>query len=130
MNNVYFKATDLYLVKPSVITYQTNNFIKLEQRQEDIDIAIKEDNRYFSIFKKREYENLSKPEFDKYYINVNEEDKILLVRYLYENEIWTDEVEEEIFSIIKYFNYKELEENLNNIKHDNNTIKVKKINLI
>ena len=36
MDKVYFKAEDLYLVRPSVLTYNADNYKKLEQRIEDI----------------------------------------------------------------------------------------------
>ena len=128
MDNIYFKATNLYLVKPSVLTYNADRYFKLEQRIENYDIAIKEDYRYFSIFNNREYIDFVKPDFNKYYININDEDKMLLIRYLYENNIpWTDELESEIFSLIKYFDYDELSNNLENIKDENDTIKIKKI---
>ena len=127
MKNIYFKATDLYLVKPTVITYSADNYIKLEQRISDIDIAIKSDNRYFSIFDTKEYVKFNKPDMNNYYIDVNKEDKMLLLRYLYENEEWTDEMEEEISSLIKYFDYYELQKNLNNIKKDEDINIIQKI---
>ena len=120
MKNIYFNSTNLYLVKPSVMT--NDNYGDLEQRIEDIDIAFKEDNHYFSIFNNREYLSYSKNiEFDKYYIDVNEEDKILLIRYLYENEKPLEDKEiEHIQSLLKYFDLNELSNFLSELKSEAN----------
>ena len=50
MDNIYFKAEDLYLVRPSILTYKAKEYKKLEQRIEDMDRAIKLNDEYFSIF--------------------------------------------------------------------------------
>lgn len=128
MSNIYLKGIDLYLVKPSVVTYNTENYTKLEQRREDVDIAIKQENRYFSIFENREYVELDKPDFNKYYINVNEEDSILLFKYIYDNKIkWTEELSTHMSKLLQYIDYQNLERLLDEIDDENHTIKIKKI---
>lgn len=129
MDKIYFKAENLYLVRPSVLTYNADNYKKLEQRIEDIDIALKVDNKYISVFNDNEYLESTDPEFSKYYVNVNEEDSILLIKYLYDNGEWTDEKEEFIISLKRYYDSEYLNELLQDIKRldFDDTIKIKKI---
>lgn len=129
MDKIYFKAENLYLVRPSVLTYNADNYKKLEQRIEDIDIALKVDNKYISVFNDNEYLESTDPEFSKYYVNVNEEDSILLIKYLYDNGEWTDEKEEFIISLKRYYDSDYLNELLQDIKRldFDDTIKIKKI---
>ena len=129
MDNIYFKTKNLYLVRPSVLTYNALRYKKLEQRIEDMDIAIKANDKYISIFNKNEYLESNDPEFSKYYINVNEEDTILLIKHLFDDGDWTDEKEDFIISLNKYYELEYLKELLEDIKkHDfEDTIKIKKI---
>lgn len=129
MDKVYFKAEDLYLVRPSVLTYNADNYKKLEQRIEDIDIALKADNKYLSVFNGNEYLELSNPEFSKYYINVNDEDNILLIKHLYDDGEWTDEKQDFMISLKRYYESDYLAELLNDIKKNDydDTIKIKKL---
>ena len=129
MDNLYFSAVNLYLVKPSVLTYTTDNYLKFEQRPEDMDIAFRQDNRYFSITNNQEYLSLDKNiNYHHEYIDVIDDDKILLIRYLYENnETLEDEEIEHIQSILKYFDFDELNRFLNNLKEEEHTIKIKKV---
>ena len=124
-----FKTENLYLVRPSVLTYNAERYKKLEQRIEDTDITLKVQDKYMSVFNDNEYLELTDPEFSKYYINVNEEDIISLLQYLFDNGDWTDEQEEFIGSLEKYYDIDYLYELLNKIKKEDldDTIKIKKI---
>ena len=124
-----FKTENLYLVRPSVLTYNAERYKKLEQRIEDTDITLKVQNKYMSVFNDNEYLELTDPEFSKYYIGVNEEDNISLLQFLFDNGDWTDEQEEFIGSLAKYYDIDYLYELLNKIKKEDldDTIKIKKI---
>lgn len=130
MDRIYFKAADLYFVKPSVMTYNADNYAKLEQRTENYDIAIKQENCYLSIFEIKEYNNLITPSFNGHYINVNDQDNMLLLKYIYDNKIkWTKELSEHISKLTQYVEYNSLVKLLEEIKveEESETIKVKKV---
>ncbi len=134
MVNVYFDSDKLYVVKPSVVTYDTKNYTVLEQRANDFDIAFVDDVIY-GLTGEVIYKDLEKegPSLQHSYINVFEDDKVLLLKYLFENSYGipcTANFLNHIFDIKKHYEIKEIMKIREQLVNQEGTTKVKKIRKI
>ena len=81
------------------------------------------------LINQNHFRYLKNKEFSKYYINVNDEDNILLIKHLYDDGEWTDEKQDFMISLKRYYESDYLAELLNDIKKNDfdDTIKIKKL---
>ena len=139
MSEIRFKTTGLYVVRPSTVLSVTSkdkkNFkkninriaykVKLENKKSDTTIAYR-DNLVLKDIETEEiiYNTLSLQSCctDEKYVNVDEQDKVLLARYLWEKNIHANpynvNIEQYIISLKPFYTLSEIKKILLSIRKE------------
>ena len=111
--NVYFDSDKLYVVKPSIVVCSTSKVVELEQQVKSTDIAYVEE-KMIGLISGREYKELvGKPVFGEWYVDVFPNDRVQILKYLFElvyDIPCTKEFLDHISKIKRYYELQELKE--------------------
>lgn len=107
----HFDSDKLYVVKPTVVALDENENTVLKTLDDEIDIAFINETGAYGLIKKRKYLNISKGIFDLKAYYLYDDNKIPLVKYLFETTYgkeYTDEMFELVKNTKKYYEIEEL----------------------
>jgi hypothetical protein len=106
----HFDTDKLYIVKPTIVTLNENEDTILKTLDDEIDIALYDKEKIVGLIKRREYKIISRGIFNlkDYYLYDN--NKVLLVKYLFESTYGTDYTKEMFENMKKLKPYYEIEE--------------------
>ena len=120
---VYFDSDKLYLIRPSVITI-VDNHVKINYKEDDIDIGyLDEYNNIYGIIKDKKYYG---EDFDSSNSRLFDQDKIPLIKYLFEstyNIECTEEMLKQLEQMKAYYEIDELIDLYDKIRDNDNKIK-------
>lgn len=120
----YFDSDKLYLVRPSM-TVIRNNHVIFEHCDDDIDIGYLKDGNMYGLIKDKKYFG---EEFDSSNFNLFEQDRIPLLKYLFESTYNVECVGDmltSLYNIKQHYEMDELIELYDKIK--DNDIKIRKL---
>ena len=120
----FFDSDKLYLVRLSKTVIRDNHVI-FEYCDDDIDIGYLKDNNMYGLIKDKKYFG---EEFDTSNFNLFDQDRIPLLKYLFEstyNVECNEEMLKHLYDIRKHYEMDELIELYDKIK--DNDIKIKKL---